>query len=316
MTDDRKPDSDPFAAWSLNLHGHEVIYRTAGSGPPLVIVHGMVNSSKHWRDVALKLAESHTVIVPDLIGHGDSATPRGDYALGAHAAVIRDLLSALGLESASIVGHSLGGGIAMVFFWQFPHKVERLALISSGGLGQEVSPMLRGAALPGASAFVWAASHPAVIGALDGVGAGLGRLGWRKAVYLKAVTRALRPLQAPGSRQAFLHSLRSVIDVHGQKVSALDRLYLLGPVPTLIVWGERDRTIPLEHGRNAHEQIPGSRFETLPRSAHFPNLEDPNGLSDVLGRWLAETKPYRLSETEWSELIASRVVRGRHLHAA
>jgi pimeloyl-ACP methyl ester carboxylesterase len=310
------PEADDFAAWSLNLHGHEVIYRTAGSGPPLVIVHGMVNSSKHWRDVALKLAESHTVIVPDLIGHGDSATPRGDYALGAHAAVIRDLLSALGIESASIVGHSLGGGIAMVFFWQFPHKVERLALISSGGLGQEVSPMLRGAALPGASAFVWAASHPTVIAALDGVGAGLGRLGWRKAVYLKAVTRALRPLQAPGSRQAFLHSLRSVIDVHGQKVSALDRLYLLGPVPTLIVWGERDRTIPLEHGRNAHEQIPGSRFETLPRSAHFPNLEDPNGLSDVLGGWLAETKPYRLSETEWSELIASRVVRGRHLHAA
>ena len=313
-TPDRAPD--PFAAWSIQLHGHEVIYRTAGSGPPLVIVHGMVNSSKHWREVALKLAETHTVIVPDLIGHGDSATPRGDYALGAHAAVIRDLLSALEIESATFVGHSLGGGIAMVFFWQFPHKVERLALVSSGGLGQEVSPLLRGAALPGASALVRAAAHPAVLGSIDRIGAGLGKLGWRKAAAVKAVTRALGPLQEPGSRQAFLQSLRSVIDVHGQKVSALDRLYLLGPVPTLIVWGERDRTIPLAHGRNAHELIPHSRFETLPRAAHFPNLEDPDGLSEILGRWLAETQPYRLSEAEWSELIASRLVRGRHLRAA
>jgi pimeloyl-ACP methyl ester carboxylesterase len=313
-TSDRS--AEPFAAWSLELHGHEVIYRTAGSGPPLVIVHGMVNSSKHWREVALRLAETHTVIVPDLIGHGDSATPRGDYALGAHAAVIRDLLSALEIESATVVGHSLGGGIAMVFFWQFPHKVERLALISSGGLGQEVSPLLRGAALPGASVLVRAASHPAVLGSIDRAGAGLARLGFDKAVYLKAVTRALSPLQAPGSRRAFLQSLRSVIDVHGQKVSALDRLYLLGPVPTLIAWGERDRTIPIAHGRNAHELIPHSRFETLPRAAHFPNLEDPQGLADVLARWLAETKPYRLSEAEWSELIASRLVRARQLRAA
>ena len=308
-------DSD-FSAWSLELHGHEVIYRTAGSGPPLVIVHGMVNSSKHWRDVALRLAETHTVIVPDLLGHGDTAAVRGDYSIGAHAAVIRDLLSALEIESATFVGHSLGGGIAMQFFYQFPHRVERLALISSGGLGRDVSPMLRGAALPGAAGLVWAASHPGVLGTLDGAGAVLGKAGWRKAVYLKAVTRALRPLQVPGARQAFLNSLRSVIDIHGQKVSAVDRLYLLGPIETLIVWGERDRTIPMQHGIDAHEQIPHSRFETLPRAAHFPNLEDPVGLSDVLGRWLAETKPFRLSEEDWSELIASRLVRGRHLRAA
>src|SRR6476620_11862571 len=102
----------------------------------------MVNSSRHWEEVALQLATDHTVIAPDLIGHGDSATPRGDYSLGAHAAVIRDLLSALGIDRATMVGHSLGGGIAMVYFWQFPERVERLALVSSGGLGDEVSPML------------------------------------------------------------------------------------------------------------------------------------------------------------------------------
>jgi pimeloyl-ACP methyl ester carboxylesterase len=300
------PQPDPFAAWSLELHGHEVIYRTAGSGPPVVIVHGMVNSSKHWRDVALRLAENHTVIVPDLIGHGDSATPRGDYALGAHAAVIRDLLSALDIEAATFVGHSLGGGIAMVFFWQFPHKVERLALVSSGGLGQEVSLLLRGAALPGATGLVWAASRPPLLDVIDAVGAGLDRVGWRKAPYVKAVTRALRPLQARGSRQAFLQSLRAVIDRHGQKVSAIDRLYLLGPVPTLVAWGERDRTIPIEHGRAAHDAIPRCRFETLPRAAHFPHLEDPDGLAAVLADFLATTAPVRIEDSEWAAVIAQR----------
>src|SRR5213592_4177465 len=153
------PGRDTFEAWEVDLHGHRVIYRTAGSGPPVVLIHGMLNSSRHWEAVALRLAREYTVIAPDLIGHGDSATPRGDYSIGAHAAVIRDLLSALGVERATIVGHSLGGGVAMVFFWQFPERVERLALVSSGGLGPDVSPLLRGAALPGVGAAISLASH-------------------------------------------------------------------------------------------------------------------------------------------------------------
>src|SRR4051794_12813291 len=140
-----------FDAWEVELHGHRAIYRTVGSGPPVVLIHGMINSSRHWERVALHLADRYTVIAPDLLGHGDSATPRGDYSLGAHAASIRDLLSAVGVDRASIVGHSLGGGVAMQFFWQFPQRTERLALISSGGLGREVSPLLRSMALPGMS---------------------------------------------------------------------------------------------------------------------------------------------------------------------
>src|SRR5437763_14607703 len=119
----------PFDEWQIELHGHRVIYRIAGSGPPVVLIHGMINSSRHWARVAERLADRHTVIAPDLIGHGDSATPRGDYSLGAHATVIRDLLSALGVERASVVGHSLGGGVAMDFFWQVPERVGRLARV-------------------------------------------------------------------------------------------------------------------------------------------------------------------------------------------
>src|SRR4051812_38971785 len=157
----------------MELHGHRVIYRVAGSGPPVVLIHGMVNSSRHWREVAMRLADRYTVIAPDLIGHGDSATPRGDYSLGAHAAAIRDLLTAIGIHRATVVGHSLGGGVAMQFFWQFPERVERLVLISSGGLGPNVSPLLRLAAVPGASAAVSLAAHPRSLAVLD---AAAGRL--------------------------------------------------------------------------------------------------------------------------------------------
>jgi pimeloyl-ACP methyl ester carboxylesterase len=295
-----------FLPWETELHGHRVIYRMAGSGPPVVLIHGMVNSSKHWEPVALRLAEEYTVIAPDLIGHGDSAAVRGDYSLGAHASSIRDLLAALGVERATIVGHSLGGGIAMQFFYQFPQRTERLALISSGGLGREVSPMLRGAAMPGASAALWAAAHPRLLDALSSAGERLRERGRGIGVYLLAIARALGPLGQPGARRAFLQTLRSVIDFRGQHVSARDRLYLLDGFPTLIVWGERDHTIPLAHGRRAHETIPGSRFETLPRAAHFPHIEDPAGLAVALLEFLRTTEPGRIEDGDWGDVIQAR----------
>jgi len=288
-----------------------VIYRIAGSGPPVVLIHGMVNSSRHWETVAMRLADSYTVIVPDLIGHGDSATPRGDYSLGAHAASIRDLLTAIGIDCATIVGHSLGGGVAMQFFYQFPQRTERLALVSSGGLGREVSPLLRSAALPGASALLALAAHRQVLTALHTAGERLRARGSGKGVYLQAIARALRPLEEPGARRAFLQTLRAVIDARGQRVSARDRLYLLGSMPTLIVWGERDNTIPLAHGRAAHEAVPGSRFETLPRAAHFPNLEDPEGLAAVLRDFIDTTEPVHMDDGDWGSVIAARWARRR-----
>jgi pimeloyl-ACP methyl ester carboxylesterase len=302
-----------FDAWQIDLHGHRVIYRIAGQGPPVVLIHGMVNSSRHWEAVAQRLAADHTVIAPDLIGHGDSATPRGDYSLGAHAAVIRDLLAALDVERATIVGHSLGGGVAMQFFYQFPQRTERLVLVSSGGLGHEVSPLLRGAAVPGASTLLSLAAHPRLVSALASAGDALRKRGLGIGVYVQAIARALRPLSAPGARQAFLQTLRSVIDVRGQRVSARDRLYLLRAMPTLIVWGERDHTIPLAHGRDAHAAIPGSHFHTLPRAAHFPHLEDPDGLAAALRDFIAATEPAALADADWGGLIAPRPPRMRQV---
>ena len=306
-----------FEAWEVDLHGHRAIYREIGSGPPVVLIHGMVNSSRHWREVALRLADRHRVIAPDLIGHGDSATPRGDYSLGAHAAAIRDLLVSIDVHRASFVGHSLGAGVAMQFFWQFPERVERLAMVSAGGLGPDVSPLLRAAALPGASALLWAAAHPGALGGLSRVASMLEQRGKRgAAVQIRAVVRAMRPLEHAGGRTAFLETLRSVIDVRGQRVNANDRLYLLGPVPTLIAWGDRDRTIPAEHGHVAHSLIPNSSYETIPGSAHFPHLENPDALAEILGEFIASTTPHAVSEAELAELLATRTTKRRHLRAA
>ena len=304
-----------FDEWEIELHGHRVIYRIAGDGPPVVLIHGMVNSSKHWEQVALRLADRYTVVAPDLLGHGDSAAVRGDYSLGAHACSIRDLLTTIGIERATVVGHSLGGGIAMQFFYQFPQRVERLALISSGGLGHEVSPMLRGAALPGAATGIWLVANRRVRAALENAGERMRARGSRKGVYLQAVARAMRPLQDAAARRAFVETLRSVIDVRGQHVSAIDRLYLLGELPTLIVWGGRDNTIPMEHGLAAHELIPNSRFVTLPKAAHFPNIEDPQGLADALLDWLDSTEPGLIEDSEWGQIVGARSPRRQRFGA-
>jgi pimeloyl-ACP methyl ester carboxylesterase len=307
------PAARIFDEWEIELHGHRVIYRIAGDGPPVVLIHGMVNSSRHWEKVALRLADRYTVVAPDLLGHGDSAAVRGDYSLGAHACSIRDLLTTIGIDRATVVGHSLGGGIAMQFFYQFPQRVERLALVSSGGLGHEVSPLLRGAALPGAALGIWLVANRRVREAIDRAGERMRARGVRKGVYLQAVARAMRPVQEAAARRALLQTLRAVIDVRGQRVSAMDRLYLLGELPTLIVWGERDNTIPISHGLAAHAQIPNSHFVTLPKAAHFPNLEDPDGLADALLDWLDNTEPGLIEDSEWGAIVGARSPRRQRL---
>jgi pimeloyl-ACP methyl ester carboxylesterase len=275
------------------LHGQKVGYRMAGEGPVVVLIHGITSSSAVWVQLMEDLVEAgYQVVAPDLFGHGASAKPKGDYSLGAHASGIRDLLGLLGVESATVVGHSLGGGIALQAAYQYPEYTERLVLISSGGLGREVSPLLRAATLPGAELVMpllitgWAVQAGA---AVSGV---FERFGLRAGPHLQEMARGYASLQEQDAQLAFLNTLRAVIDAGGQKVSALDRLYLAERMPILIIWGDRDSIIPVEHGRRAHEEIPHSRLVEIPNSRHWPQLDQPRLVCDELTDFIASTEPF------------------------
>lgn len=273
------------------LHGHQVSYLRTGKGPLLVLLHGIAGTGAIWEDVMPRLGARHTVIAPDLLGHGDSGKPRGDYSLGSYANTIRDLLEALGRRRATIVGHSFGGGVAMQFAYQFPERCERLVLVSSGGLGREVHLLLRAAALPGAETVLpWlcvAGRH-----SVGRVVHALGKVG-RASSDLEETWRSFVSLAEPDARRAFLHTVRGIIDPGGQRVSASDRLYLAEGLPTLIVWGENDPLIPVRHAREAHERMRGSRLEVFPGAGHFPHRDDPRRFADVLLHFLQATRPVR-----------------------
>jgi pimeloyl-ACP methyl ester carboxylesterase len=285
------------------LHGHTVAYRAEGSGPVLVLVHGMAGSSSTWRYVLPRLAEHFTVVAPDLPGHGRSAKPRGDYSLGALATSVRDLLVALGHDRATLVGQSLGGGVAMQFAYQFPERSERLVLVSSGGLGKEVALLLRALALPGAEYVLPLACTTWLHDVGVSLAGRLASVGLRPSPHLREIWASFGSLADAETRTAFLQTLRSVVDQTGQRVSATDRLHLAAHVPTLIVWGAKDRIIPVEQAYSTHELIPGSRLEIFERSDHFPHCEEPERFADVVCDFVRSTSPIAMSSSDWRELL-------------
>jgi pimeloyl-ACP methyl ester carboxylesterase len=283
---------------TIMLHGRPMAYVQAGHGPVLMLIHGIAGSWENWRAVIEPLARRHTVLAVDLPGHGASVPGAGDYSLGTLAAGLRDLLVALGHERATLVGHSLGGGVAMQFGYQFPEITERLVLVSSGGLGPEVSAILRAAALPGADRFI---AGTAALGSTVGpvIAAAVRVVGLRPTADVEEVARGYASLVDRDRRTAFLTTLRGVIGTKGQRVHAGDRLYLAEGVPVLIIWGSRDPIIPVQHGKNAHEAIPGSRLEIFEGIGHLPQVEAPAHFIAVLEQFIAETQPSRFDSGEW-----------------
>jgi pimeloyl-ACP methyl ester carboxylesterase len=290
----------------VSLHGHRVYFNIAGRGPAVVLIHGVAGRASQWDRVVELLAETHTVVAPDLLGHGDSAKPRGDYSLGAHASGIRDLLVGLGIERASVVGHSLGGGIAMQFAYQFPERCERLVLVASGGLGEEVHALLRAATLPGAEFVLPLLAHPRVLDVASVVPRALGRIGLRTGPDLTEMARGYQSLSNADARSAFIHTLRAVIDPRGQRINASDRLYLASMMPTMIIWGCRDRIIPVAHAEPTHEGMPGSTLELIEDAGHFPHLDDPLRFARTLEAFFHATDPPRRDTGAMRELVLGR----------
>jgi pimeloyl-ACP methyl ester carboxylesterase len=245
-------------------------------------------------------------VAPDLLGHGESAKPRGDYSLGAYASGIRDLLAVLGHDRGTLVGHSLGGGIAMVFAYQFPERTERLVVVGSGGLGREVNLALRAAALPGSELVLPLLASTPVIRVGSAIAGALGRLGLKAGPDLEEIGRGFASLGDWETRRAFMHTVRGVIDPDGQRVDARDRLYLAEGMPTMFVWGDRDPIIPSHHGRGAHELVPGSHFELFPGAGHFPHRDDPVRFVEVLREFMNTTEPALITDDRARELLRAR----------
>jgi len=290
----------------LSIHDQRITYRTAGEGPVLLLVHGMAGSASTWRQVMPGLSRHFSVVAPDLLGHGRSDKPVGDYSLGAFASSLRDLLVALGHERATVVGQSLGGGVAMQFSYQYPERCERLVLVGSGGLGREVNSLLRWLSLPGSNAALRLACAAPIRGAIEGVGSLAARIGFQPAPVVAEMWRSYASLADDATRRAFLCTLRAVVDPRGQAVSAANRLHLAAEMPTLIVWGDADPIIPVEHAHAAHASIPGSRLEIFEGVGHYPHCEAPERFVEILTEFIESTMPARITVTPHHVLHSAR----------
>lgn len=270
----------------LELYGDRVAYRDAGQGDVVLLIHGMAGSSRTWREVIPQLAKKYRVVAPDLLGHGESGKPRGDYSLGAFAVWLRDFLDELGITRATVVGTSLGGGIAMQFVYQHPDYCERLVLMSSGGLGPDVGLILRLLSSPGAEFVLPIAAPKPVLRAGEKLKAVLSGAGIRSPRGAE-MWSAYCSLSDQQTRQAFLRTLRSVVDHRGQAVSALSRLGVKAGLPVMAIWGDKDNIIPVEHVYAAQSVRADSRVEVLPGVGHFAQVEAPNKVVDLIEDFIA-----------------------------
>jgi len=293
----------PFGVQYRTIHGYRRAFIRAGSGPAILLIHGIGDSCDTWRPVIEQLAKHHTVIAPDLLGHGRSEKPRADYSVAAYANGMRDLLSVLDIDRVTVVGHSLGGGVAAQFAYQFPERCERLVLVGSGGVGRTVSPVLRLATVPGVELLMPLFGLPPIqavsriaFAALKVLNTAIGR-------DTEEVLAVFDALPNTVARQAILRTLRSGVDWRGQVITMLDRAYLAEGVPTKIIWGRHDAIIPLGHGRLAQAAMPGSDLEIFDEAGHFPHHTDPNRFVDIISTFIAETKPATFDSDAWRERL-------------
>jgi pimeloyl-ACP methyl ester carboxylesterase len=285
------------------IHGYRRSFLVAGEGPPLLLIHGIGDSSASWRDVIPALAENHLVIAPDLLGHGASDKPRADYSVTAYANGMRDLLSVLGLDRVTLVGHSLGGGVAMQFAYQYPDRTERLVLVSTGGAGRRVSSLLRAVSLPGVDMALSALKSRQARGVLGLAASVASWLDDGLGLDAADMMRVVNALPDATARTAFVRTLRSGVDWRGQVVTMLDRAYLLRNIPALIVWGKQDSVLPVQHAHQAKAALPHSRLELFENSAHFPHRAEPERFVQLVTEFVASTQPHRFDLDEWRALL-------------
>jgi pimeloyl-ACP methyl ester carboxylesterase len=308
------PGSD-FSPISVVVHGHARVFLDVGDGPVLLLLHGIGCDLRTWDPVVSGFVDAgFRVVAPDFLGHGMSAKPRADYSLGGFANGMRDLLTILGVERvAAVVGHSFGGGVAMQFAYQYPDRVERIVLVSAGGLGRSVHPILRALTLPGAGVALALASAAPVLTMGRLAGALLPRTGLPGTIDLAEMNTVHNSLAAPAARAAFLHVLRAAVDWRGQVVTMLDRCYLAAPMPVSVIWGNRDTIIPATHLASAAEAMPGARVELFEGAGHFPHRHDPERFVAYVTSFVRETQPALAEREDWRRMLTAHSAPPRRL---
>ncbi|MRK02306.1 alpha/beta fold hydrolase [Aeromicrobium sp. S22] len=283
------------------VHGHRRAYRMCGSGPALLLVHGLACDSSTWLEVMPMLAERFTVIAPDLLGHGQSDKPDADYSLGGYANGMRDLLTVLGIDKVTVVGHSFGGGVAMQFAYQFPDRTERVVLVATGGLGKEVTPLIRFLTVPGSGLAIGAATSSPLRPVVSAAMRTLARLPVRATRDLGEVATIYEALADPAQRRAVQRVTSHVLNWHGQSVTMTDRSYLARLMPVLVIWGRDDVVIPASHADLAPTQV--SDVHVLEDSGHFPHKDHPEKVARLVTEFVASTEPAHYHRGRWRALL-------------
>ena len=299
----RATGASPREVQRIVVHGHERAFVKVGQGPVLLLLHGLGCDHTTWDPIIDALAEHHTVIAPDLLGHGVSAKPRADYSIGGYANGMRDLLTVLGIETVSVVGHSLGGGVAMQFAYQFPERTERMILLAPGGIGPDVTPAIRAVTLPFFRQWMGLLTLPGIrhVGVL-GL-RGLAATGIPATRDLGEVAAIYDSFRDPATRAAISHVVRSVIDWKGQIVTMADRAYLTTAMPMCVIWGTEDHVIPASHAEIARAIAPGAEVELVARAGHFPHRDHPDHVVRLISDFVETTQPACFERDDWREML-------------
>ena len=295
--------SDRYDVQFVTIHGHRRAFVKAGRGPVVLLLHGLGCDHTTWESVIEPLSRRYTVIAPDLLGHGQSDKPRADYTLGGFANGMRDLLTVLGIDKATVVGHSFGGGVAMQFAYQFPERTERLMLVASGGLGPEVTPGIRAISTPGFHQVMGLLTLPGIRHAGRAGLKALASSGLPGTRDLDEVADIYETFRDPAARHAVRHVVRAVVDWQGQIVTMADRAYLTEAMPMWVVWGRNDRVIPVRHANTAARLAANARVEVFADSGHFPHKDHPQRFAKVVHDFIRTTEPATYSRARFRRLL-------------
>ncbi|MGZ4442019.1 MAG: alpha/beta fold hydrolase [Nocardioidaceae bacterium] len=287
----------------LTIHGHRRAFVKAGSGPALLLLHGLGCDHTTWLPVIAALARRYTVIAPDLLGHGQSAKPRADYSVGGYANGMRDLLTVLGIDKVTVVGHSFGGGVAMQFAYQFPERTERMILVAPGGLGPEVTPVIRAITLPGFHQAMGLATRPGVRHVTKTAMRGLAASGISATRDLDEVAEIFDSFKDPRFRFAIRQVVSGVVDWRGQIVTMADRAYLTQAMPMCVIWGTEDGVIPVRHASIAADLAPSATVEVIRNAGHFPHKDHPQRFVKIVNDFVRSTEPAVYHRGRWRALL-------------